>query len=113
MKSATRQILTDEILLPYALPKRESLIEPQDLVTEPSPLPFLERLFPHVMCTRLFNAVSESLVSEHGARMTAMQIATDNAKDLLKELTILYNKTRQQAITNEILDLVGGRIRRS
>jgi len=113
LKRASKQVLTEETVLPFDVPKHNKLIEPQDLLTEPSPLIFLESLFPQYMATRVFSAISESLVSEHSARMTAMQIATDNANDLLKELRILYNKTRQQAITSEILDLVGGRIRRS
>jgi F-type H+-transporting ATPase subunit gamma len=112
LKSATRQVLGEEIMLPYQLPKPEPGLTPQDIMTEPSVIPFLHRIFPQVFSTRLYHAVSESLVSEYAARMTAMQIATDNANDLLRELTILYNKTRQQAITSEILDLVGGRIRR-
>jgi len=112
LKSASRQMLTQEVLLPYVLPKDETPIKPQYLMTEPSPVSFLKLVFPQVLTIRLYQAVSDSLVSEHAARMTAMQIATDNANDLLKELTILYNKTRQQAITAEILDLVGGRIRR-
>ena len=109
---ATKQVLSDETVLPYAIPKHAKEVEPQDLLTEPGPLPFLKSVFPQLMATKIITAISESLVSEHAARMTAMQIATDNANDLLRELTILYNKTRQQAITSEILDIVGGRIRR-
>jgi F-type H+-transporting ATPase subunit gamma len=111
LKKASKQVLVDETVLPYIPPKHKN-IEPQDLLTEPAPLPFLQSIFPQFIATKVYTAISESLVSEHAARMTAMQIATDNANDLLKDLTILYNKTRQQAITSEILDLVGGRIRR-
>ena len=84
---------------------------PHEIKTEPNPKAYFRMIYSHVVATNLFMAVSESLVSEHAARMTAMQIATDNGNDLLKELTKIYNKTRQQAITNEILDLVGGRVR--
>jgi len=112
LKRTSKQELVEETVLPFAVPKHMKIIEPQDLLIEPAPLPFLETIFPQFMATRVYTAISESLVSEHAARMTAMQIATDNANDLLRELKILYNKTRQQAITSEILDLVGGRIRR-
>jgi F-type H+-transporting ATPase subunit gamma len=113
LKTVTKQLLTEQTLLPYVPEPSNGTTAPQDLVTEPSPVAFLRLLFPQVMTSHLYLAVSESLASEHAARMTAMQIATDNGNDLLKELTKLYNKTRQQAITNEILDLVGGRARKS
>ena len=112
LKRASKQVLSEETILPFRVKEQIKIVEPQDLLTEPSPLRFLETIFPQFIATRVYSAISESLVSEHAARMTAMQIATDNANDLLKELKILYNKTRQQAITSEILDLVGGRIRR-
>ena len=56
----------------------------------------------------MYTALLDSLASEHAARVIAMQVATDNADDLLRELTLTYNKTRQQAITNELLDIAGG-----
>ncbi|NLE32677.1 MAG: ATP synthase F1 subunit gamma [Bacteroidales bacterium] len=112
LKSVTKQLLTQQTMLPYVPDPSAGVATPQDLVTEPSPLAFLRLLFPQVMTSHLYLAVSESIASEHAARMTAMQIATDNGNELLKELTKLYNKTRQQAITNEILDLVGGRARK-
>lgn len=112
IKRATKQVLIEENILPFEIPVHKT-VEPNDLLTEPGPLNFLETVFPQYMASKLYTAIFESLVSEHASRMTAMQIATDNANELLKELTVLYNKTRQQAITSEILDLVGGRIRRS
>ena len=112
IKRATKQVLIEENVLPFEIPAHKA-VEPNDLLTEPGPLNFLETVFPQYMASKLYTAIFESLVSEHASRMTAMQIATDNANELLKELTVLYNKTRQQAITAEILDLVGGRIRRS
>lgn len=113
LKSVTKQLLTERTMLPFVPETSEVTASPQDLVTEPSPIAFLQALFPHIISSNVYLAVSESLTSEYAARMTAMQIATDNGNELLRELTKLYNKTRQQAITNEILDLVGGRVRRS
>lgn len=111
-RSTTRQIITQKNLIPIDRPKsKQTDLVPQEIKTEPNPKAYFRMIYTHVVATNLFMAVTDSLVSEHAARMTAMQIATDNGNDLLKELTILYNKTRQQAITNEILDLVGGRIR--
>lgn len=109
---ASKQVITEQTVLPYKPDFNSKVTQPQDLLTEPGPLKFLSLIFPQYMATRVFSAISNSLVSEHAARMTAMQIATDNANELLRELKILYNKTRQQAITSEILDLIGGRIRR-
>lgn len=112
-KSTTRQIITEKNLVPIDRPTcKKTDVVPNEIKTEPNPKAYFRMIYSHVVATNLFMAVSESLVSEHAARMTAMQIATDNGNDLLKELTKIYNKTRQQAITNEILDLVGGRVRR-
>jgi len=111
-QSTTRQIITEKNLIPIDRPQtKQADVVPHEIKTEPNPKAYFRMIYAHVVATNLFMAVNESLVSEHAARMTAMQVATDNGNDLLKELTILYNKTRQQAITNEILDLVGGRIR--
>ena len=77
-------------------------------IVEPSVEELLSSLLPKVVRLKLFTSLLDSNASEHGARTMAMQIATDNADDLLNELSILYNKTRQQAITNELLDIVGG-----
>ena len=70
----------------------------------------MEALLPKAIRLKLFTVLLDSNASEHAARTMAMQIATDNANDLLQELTIMYNKTRQQAITNELLDIVGGQM---
>lgn len=111
-KSTARQIITEKCLIPIERPVTEQTeLIPHEIKTEPNPKAYFRMIYSHVVATNLYMAVSESLVSEHAARMTAMQIATDNGNDLLKELTKIYNKTRQQAITNEILDLVGGRVR--
>ena len=68
----------------------------------------MESLIPKALHLKVFTALLDSLASEHGARVIAMQVATDNADELLRQLTLTYNKTRQQAITAELLDIVGG-----
>ena len=68
----------------------------------------MEELLPKMVCMKMFTVLLDSNASEHAARTMAMQIATDNANDLLQDLTVMYNKSRQQAITNELLDIVGG-----
>ncbi|MBQ6964201.1 MAG: ATP synthase F1 subunit gamma [Bacteroidaceae bacterium] len=82
--------------------------QPSTYLTEPSPDELLASLFPRLLNAQAYGILLDSLTSEHAARMLAMQTADDNANDLLKELTLLYNKTRQQAITNELIDIMGG-----
>ena len=79
-----------------------------DYIIEPSAAQLIADLIPQVLSQKIFTAALDSNASEHAARTLAMQIATDNANELIQELTKLYNKTRQQAITNELLDIVGG-----
>lgn len=79
-----------------------------EYIVEPSQLEFVATLLPEVLKLQLFTALLDSSASEHAARMLAMQVATDNADDLIQELTKQYNKSRQQAITNELLDIIGG-----
>ncbi len=79
-----------------------------DYIVEPSAGELLTELLPKVLCQKIFTSALDSNASEHAARMLAMQIATDNASELIQDLTKQYNKTRQQAITNELLDIVGG-----
>lgn len=117
-KSAGSQILTEEEFLPVRLnaatsapSQANSASETQwelDYIVEPSKEEVLMRLVPKSLHLKLFTALLDSLASEHAARVIAMQVATDNADDLLRELTLTYNKTRQQAITAELLDIVGG-----
>ena len=78
-------------------------------LTEPSPQELLTSLYPRLLNAQAYSVLLDSLTSEHAARMMAMQTADDNANDLLKELTLLYNKTRQQAITNELIDIMSGK----
>ena len=114
-KSTASQILTREVYLPmgsqncHSERSEESRVHPQeDYILEPSREELLTMLLPKVLRMKLYTALLDSNASEHAARTMAMQIATDNADDLLQELTLMYNKTRQQAITNELLDIVGG-----
>ena len=115
-KSTASQILTHEVYLPFATCHPEDRREegsrehPQetDYILEPSREELLTMLLPKVLRMKLYTVLLDSNASEHAARTMAMQIATDNADDLLQELTLMYNKTRQQAITNELLDIVGG-----
>ena len=86
---------------------RESL----DVILEPSRKELLEALYPKTIKLKLFAAILDSAAAEHAARTVAMQTATDNGEDLLSELTLQYNKGRQQKITSEILDLAGGQSR--
>ena len=79
-----------------------------DYILEPSRKLILDELIPKSLKIQLYKAFLESVASEHGARMTAMHKATDNATDLIKELQLEYNKARQASITKEILEIVGG-----
>tara|TARA_B110001454_G_scaffold157513_1_gene146823 strand:+ start:498 stop:1364 length:867 start_codon:yes stop_codon:yes gene_type:complete len=79
-----------------------------DYIFEPSKLEIIEALIPKSLKTQLYKAIRDSFASEHGARMTAMHKATDNATELRDDLLLTYNKARQAAITNEILEIVGG-----
>ena len=83
-------------------------VEAPDMIIEPSPEALIQVLLPKVVRLRIFSTLLDSAAAEHAARTVAMQLATDNGNDLLQELTLEYNKGRQQKITSEILDLVGG-----
>ena len=107
-KSTSTQVLTNEVYLPIPLPNQEETSGETDYILEPSRAELLAMLLPKVLRLKLYTVLLDSNASEHAARTLAMQIATDNADDLLQELTLMYNKTRQQAITNELLDIVGG-----
>ena len=79
-----------------------------DYIFEPNRVKILDELIPKSLAIQLFKAISDSIAGEHGARMTAMHKATDNASELRDDLKLTYNKARQTAITNEILEIVGG-----
>ena len=82
--------------------------KPVDYILEPDPLSLVKHLLPQVLLLKLYTVLLDANAAEHAARTLAMQIASDNAQDLISELTLAYNKGRQQEITAEILDLVGG-----
>jgi len=106
-KNAAVQEIMDEQLLPIEVTEQEGGAV-GDYIFEPSKAEIVEELIPKSLKTQLFKAFLDSMASEHGARMTAMHKATDNAGDLKRTLTLAYNKARQAAITNEILEIVGG-----
>ena len=106
-KNAATQNLMNEQFLPVESPNQsESKIG--DYIFEPNKNEIVEQLIPKSLKTQLYKAVRDSYASEHGARMTAMHKATDNAGEIKKDLTLQYNKARQAAITGEILEIVGG-----
>jgi len=106
-KNAATQIIMNENYLPIQTSDdKEALVG--DYLFEPTKQEIVEQLIPKSLKTQLFKAVLDSHAAEHGARMTAMHKATDNAGELKKELTLTYNKARQAAITGEILEIVGG-----
>ncbi len=109
-KNAAVQLFTAEQFLPVAkLPVDEGQAEVKaDFIFEPNKEDLLEFLIPTILKTQLHKTILDSNASEQGARMTAMENATENAEDLLKELKINYNKARQEAITAEISEIVGG-----
>ena len=106
-KNAATQIVTKEQFLPI-VPAEEDTDVATDFIFEPSSEEIVMQLIPKSLKTQLYKAIRDSYASEHGARMTAMHKATDNAAELKDELTLNYNKARQAAITNEILEIVGG-----
>ncbi|HET8861189.1 ATP synthase F1 subunit gamma [Marivirga sp.] len=107
-KNAATQILNKEQYLPIAKAQEEGNGSDIDYTYEPSRDYIEKELIPTSLKTQLFKALLDSNASEHGARMTAMDKATDNAGDLLKELRLTYNRTRQAAITTEILEITAG-----
>jgi len=110
LKNTAVQKLTTETFLPINLKSDESMSANLggDYIVEPNKAEILESLLPKALRTKMYACLLDSNASEHGARVVAMQVATDNANELINELTVLYNKTRQQAITSELLDIVGG-----
>ena len=121
-KSMGSQVLQKEDYLPLNLEqmamevamhpdKKDMATYNNDYIVEPSVNELIAELLPKVLCQKIFTVLQDSNVSEHAARMLAMQAATDNANELIQDLTLQYNKTRQQAITNELLDIIGGSLR--
>ena len=107
INAATQQVITEQ-LLPITMPEQAEEDAESDYIFEPDKQTILETLIPKSIKTQVYKALLDSIASEHGARMTAMHKATDNANALKNELVIFYNKARQAAITNEILEIVSG-----
>jgi len=109
-KNVATQILRAEQFLPVVEPERPEEDENQvtDYIYEPNKATIIEELIPKSLKIQFYKALLESNAAEHGARMTAMDKATENAGELLKELRLTYNRTRQAAITTEILEIVAG-----
>ncbi|MDT8393891.1 MAG: ATP synthase F1 subunit gamma [Bacteroidales bacterium] len=106
-KNAAMQILINEQFLPILPPEGDDNLQ-ANYIFEPGKEEIVRELVPKSLKIQFFKAVLDSYASEHGARMTAMHMATDNATELLKELRLKYNKARQASITNEILEIVSG-----
>jgi F-type H+-transporting ATPase subunit gamma len=107
-KNAAVQVVQDEQFLPVVPSVQEGATSATDYAFEPSKEFIVSDLIPRSLKTQFYKALLDSVASEHGARMTAMHKATDNAKDMLRDLKISYNKARQTAITTEILEIVAG-----
>ena len=107
-KNAATQIVMTEQFLPLAPIVSATVAKNVDYIYEPQKEEILLTLIPKSLKTQLYKGIRDSFASEHGARMTAMHKATDNATELRNQLKLTYNKARQAAITNEILEIVGG-----
>lgn len=107
VNAATQQVMTEQFL-PIVSTSQDDSKNSGDYIFEPSKTEIVQELIPKSLKIQLFKAILDSHASEHGARMTAMHKATDNAKELQRSLKLSYNKARQAAITNEILEIVGG-----
>ncbi|WP_332027703.1 ATP synthase F1 subunit gamma [Kaistella sp.] len=106
INAATQEVKTEQVL-PIAMAEKDETVN-TDYIFEPNAAEILNVLIPKSIKTQVYKAILDSIASEHGARMTAMHKATDNAEALRNELKIFYNKARQAAITNEILEIVSG-----
>jgi F-type H+-transporting ATPase subunit gamma len=108
-KNAGNQILTVENLLPVSMENSSNIeVSKHDYILEPNKEVIVNELIPKILKTQFYKTLLDSYASEHGARMTAMHKATDNATDMIKELKLIYNKARQATITNEIIEIVSG-----
>jgi F-type H+-transporting ATPase subunit gamma len=107
-KNSAVQIPVSEQFLPLVLPKTEGKTIPTDYLIEPDKATILNTLLPKALHAKIFAVLLNSAAAEQAARTVAMQIATDNADDILTDLGVQFNKRRQQAITSELLDIVGG-----
>jgi F-type H+-transporting ATPase subunit gamma len=107
-KNAATQLVQEEQFLPIVAKENEEASSSTDYIYEPNKESIITELIPKSLKTQFYKALLDSVAGEHGARMTAMHKATDNANELANDLTLQYNKARQAAITTEILEIVGG-----
>jgi F-type H+-transporting ATPase subunit gamma len=107
-KNAAVQNLTSELFLPVQTVVHDTLTTPVDYIYEPDKEEIISELIPKSLKIQFYKAILDSFVAEHGARMTAMHKATDNATALIRDMTLQYNKARQASITNQILEVVSG-----
>lgn len=109
-KNAASQVITGEQYLPVPKPAQDKTVKKVtlDYIYEPSKEEIVQDIIPRALKVQLYKALLDSHAAEHGARMTSMHKATDNANEILKDLRLTYNKARQAAITKEILEIVGG-----
>ena len=109
VSTATQKVVNEQFLPMTAQAECADASDiPEDIILEPTAEELLETLLPRVQALKLYTVILDSIASEHAARTVAMQTATDNGNNILQELTLEYNKGRQQKITSEILDIVGG-----
>ena len=108
LNAATQRVTVEEFLpvLPPEADKEQKVTS--DYIIEPSAEQLLKELIPKILRTQLYKTLSDSIASEHGARMTSMTKATDNATEILRELRLKYNNARQSSITNELIEIVSG-----
>jgi len=106
--NAATQLNTTEQFLPVEMEQDNESSQYYDYIFEPSKEYIVQEIIPRSLKIQFYKAILDSHAAEHGARMTAMHQATDNATELLKDLTLQYNKVRQASITNEILEIVSG-----
>lgn len=107
-ESMSRHVPVREPLLPLIINAESATDLPDNFILEPGRVELLKALLPRTIALHLYTVLLDSIAAEHAARMIAMQLATDNADELISTLTLEYNKGRQQAITSEILDIVSG-----
>ncbi len=108
-RNAAMQKLTDETFLPVTMTSHDSRAKvTADYIYEPDQVSIVSELIPKTLRIKLYRALLDSFAAEHGARMTAMHQATDNATELIRDLTLQYNKARQASITNQLLEVVSG-----
>ncbi len=108
LNAATQRVTVEEFLPIAHLDEGETAGPKKDYIIEPSPQELLEALIPKILKNQLYKTLSDSIASEHGARMISMTKATDNATEILRDLRLKYNNARQSSITNELIEIVSG-----